>query len=187
MLHKIINKMVFDRKVHQKNYWEKYSKSEKGKATRKKYRQSKKYKEMIDRYKKTEKYKKSRIKTLNKYYKSEKNKIVQKRYNKTEKGELQNMWRTLRIRLKNWAGKKAAKDRSQMELIVGCDKKTLRSYLESKFKPGMTWRNHGKWHIDHIIPLSKYDPTNFENIKKANNYTNLQPLWALENLKKGNR
>ena len=57
-------------------------------------------------------------------------------------------------------------------------------FVESKFKQGMTWQNHGKWHIDHIVPLYKFDPTKYEDIKKANHYSNLQPLWAEENLKK---
>lgn len=165
----------------------KYHISEKYKAVLKKYRQSNKFKQSRAKYIETEKYKDSRKITLNKYNKSEKRKLVINRYDATEKGQINNMWRTLRIRLKNWAGKQNARERSEMERIVGCDKKTLRSYLEAKFKPGMNWKNHGKWHIDHIKPLSKFNPNNLLDIKKANNYTNLQPLWALENLKKGNR
>lgn len=67
-----------------------------------------------------------------------------------------------------------------------CSVEFLRSYLESKFKSGMTWENHGLfgWHIDHIIPLSSAN-TKKELIKLCH-YTNLQPLWAIDNLKKGN-
>jgi hypothetical protein len=63
----------------------------------------------------------------------------------------------------------------------------LKKYLEDKFSEGMTWDNKGfyGWHIDHIIPLSS--AKNEEDIIRLSNYTNLQPLWGKDNMKKGNR
>ena len=60
-------------------------------------------------------------------------------------------------------------------------------HLEKSFKPGMTRKNHGKWHIDHIIPCSSFDLTKPEEQAKCFHYTNLQPLWASENLAKGSK
>ena len=53
----------------------------------------------------------------------------------------------------------------------------------------MSWSNHGVWgwHIDHIIPLSSFNLRKKEEQKKAFNYKNLQPLWAEDNLSKGNK
>jgi len=72
---------------------------------------------------------------------------------------------------------------------LGCSLSFLKSYLQSLFKPGMSWDNHGVygWHIDHIIPLSSFDLSDPMQFKKACHYTNLQPLWATENLKKSNK
>ena len=78
---------------------------------------------------------------------------------------------------------------------LGCTTKYLREYLESKFYPHpktgeiMTWKNWGVhgWHIDHIIPLSAFNLTDKNQLQKAVHYTNLQPLWAEENLAKNNR
>lgn len=74
---------------------------------------------------------------------------------------------------------------SKTEQILGCSISELQQYLISKFKPGMTIENHGEWHIDHIIPLASAKSE--EEVIKLSHYTNLQPLWAKENLKKGAR
>jgi len=71
--------------------------------------------------------------------------------------------------------------------ILGCTIEELWIYLESKFTEGMTRQNHGKWHVDHIIPCASFDLTKPEQQVKCFHYTNLQPLWALDNLKKGKR
>ena len=70
--------------------------------------------------------------------------------------------------------------------LIGISIKELKPYLESQFKEGMTWENYGfyGWHIDHRVPLSSFDLSNAEEQKKAFHYTNLQPLWAKENLQK---
>lgn len=71
--------------------------------------------------------------------------------------------------------------------IIGCDKKQLMKHLENQFTEGMSWKNYGidGWHIDHIIPISSAK-TKEEKIK-LNHYTNLQPLWAEDNLRKSNK
>jgi hypothetical protein len=67
---------------------------------------------------------------------------------------------------------------------LGCSIAELKSYLETKWQTGMNWENYGKWHIDHIKPLSMFDLTDAEQFKQACHYTNLQPLWAEDNIRK---
>ena len=69
--------------------------------------------------------------------------------------------------------------------IVGCSPLQLREYIEKQFVDGMTWDNRSDWHIDHIIPLSSVNTE--EELYKLFHYTNLQPLWAEDNLKKSNK
>ena len=69
--------------------------------------------------------------------------------------------------------------------ILGETFDNVRLHLEKQFIDGMSWNNHGEWHIDHIIPLSS--GKNREEYIKLNHYTNLQPLWAADNMKKGAR
>jgi hypothetical protein len=72
---------------------------------------------------------------------------------------------------------------------LGCSIDEFRFYLEKQFNSGMTWENWGRglgrWHIDHIVPLSWFDLKNREQLLSACNYKNLQPLWSEENLSKG--
>jgi 5-methylcytosine-specific restriction endonuclease McrA len=66
------------------------------------------------------------------------------------------------------------------------DTQELRAHLEKQFKSGMTWENYGKvWEIDHIKPISKFDLSILEERIKANALSNLQPMLAEENNKKG--
>ena len=71
------------------------------------------------------------------------------------------------------------------ELLLGCSLEQLIEHLRVQFKEGMTLENHGQWHIDHRIPLSSAK-TEKELINLCH-YTNLQPLWAIDNLKKYNK
>lgn len=68
---------------------------------------------------------------------------------------------------------------------LGCTISELRQHLEARFQPGMSWQNHGEWHIDHIRPLASFDLSDRAQLLQACHYTNLQPLWAVDNLKKG--
>lgn len=69
---------------------------------------------------------------------------------------------------------------------LGCTGEELKKHLESMWQEGMSWDNYGRegWHIDHIKPLAAFDLEDPEQFKQACHYTNLQPLWAEENLKK---
>jgi len=73
--------------------------------------------------------------------------------------------------------------------LLGCTIPELRKHLENQFAPGMSWDNwaRGGWHIDHIIPCASFDLSDPKQQRKCFNYKNLQPLWALDNLKKGAR
>ena len=66
--------------------------------------------------------------------------------------------------------------------MIGCNKTEFRNWLTSKFQIGMAWNNYGKWHIDHIIPLSWAE--NPDEVYELCHYTNLQPLWAKDNSSK---
>ena len=71
--------------------------------------------------------------------------------------------------------------------LVGCDYEFLIEYIENKFTEGMSWNNYGYygWHLDHIIPVSSAKTE--KDVYKLYHYTNLQPLWAEDNLKKSDK
>ena len=91
----------------------------------------------------------------------------------------------LRCRI-NVALKRATKSKKTMELI-GISIENLWIHLEKNFKPGMTRENYGLWHVDHIRPCSSFDLSKPEEQSICFHYSNLSPLWAEENLKKGSK
>lgn len=71
--------------------------------------------------------------------------------------------------------------------LLGCSIEEFKKHISDQFKPGMTWDKHNLygWHIDHIRPCALFDLTNPEEQKTCFHFTNLQPLWAIDNMKKG--
>jgi len=108
-------------------------------------------------------------------------------YLRTKKDPKYILLRTLRSRLggifKNIKNQKKPKTLQ----LLGCSIKVLKKHIEAKFKEGMSWKNYGKWHVDHIKPISKFNLIDKEEQKKCFHFSNLQPLWATENLKKGSK
>jgi len=69
--------------------------------------------------------------------------------------------------------------------ILGCTPIEFKKYLEKQFTEGMSWENQGKWHLDHIYPVSLAKDE--EELIRLNHYTNFQPLWAIDNIRKSNK
>ena len=76
--------------------------------------------------------------------------------------------------------------------LIGCTIAQLKTHLESHWQPGMSWENYGRyrrgglmtWHIDHIKPVASFDLTDPKQQRACFHWTNLQPLWAPENMAK---
>lgn len=109
----------------------------------------------------------------------------QRKKERIESDDIFNLTNRLRCRI--WKYLKALKITKKNKTfdILGCSPEFLREHLESQFVEGMTWDNKNEWHIDHIIPLSSAKTE--EDIYKLCHYTNLQPLWAEDNIKKSNK
>ena len=113
---------------------------------------------------------------VNKYIKSKK-----------EKNPLFKVELNIRGRMKQYLKQKNITQRNKTYDIVGIEINDLKKHIEKQFTKGMNWENYGVygWHIDHIIPLCSANDEN--ELLKLFNYTNLQPLWAEDNLKKNGR
>ena len=144
-------------KNYMKTYNKKYSKDPKNKLKIKTYRKSKKYKEKRKRH-----------------YEKNKNKIDYR----IRRNMSKNIWKSIKgVKTKSWL---KLVDYSLTELI---------SHIESKFQKGMNWQNYGEWHVDHKRPVSSFNITSQEcdDFKLCWSLENLQPLWAIDNLKKGSK
>ena len=71
--------------------------------------------------------------------------------------------------------------------VLGCSLEELEKHLTDQFTKGMNMDNYGKWEVDHIKPVSKFDFMIRDNFFKCFNYKNLQPLWKEDNMKKSNK
>jgi len=161
-----------------------WSNSLKGKEQKKKYYQnnSEKIKEKVSKYRvdnidiiKERESKKRR---------SDKYKRYRSNYIKNHKIKFPHLyvWRSiLRNSLKRLNGKKSSRTID----LLGYSADDLKRHIESLFKEGMSWDNYGEWHVDHIKPVSLFNVD--DDISIVNSLENLQPLWAFENLSKGNK
>jgi len=95
--------------------------------------------------------------------------------------------RRLRGRIREALRNSGARRSARTEKLLGCSVAKCREHLAQQFKPGMTWANWGMsgWHVDHIRPCASFDLTKPSQQRACFHYTNLQPLWAKENIEKG--
>jgi hypothetical protein len=191
------------RKIDAKKYYKKYHNKnlerskiwvkknpEKRKELTKKYREknNSKLKEDGKLYRLINKEKEKE--RLAKYYKNNKEKVLNrnKSYNKKrlKDDKLFKLKSNMRNRVKKFLKLNNIHSENRTFDIVGCEPKFLKEYIEQKFTEGMCWDLVGKEiHIDHIIPLSSANTE--EDIYKLCHYTNLQPLWAKDNMSKSDK
>ena len=92
-------------------------------------------------------------------------------------------------RLRCALNRQDAQKTSNTFALIGCSIEFLMAHLEGQFQPGMTWENWSVlgWHVDHIRPCASFDLSDPKQQKECFHYTNLQPLWAEDNLAKGDK
>lgn len=97
----------------------------------------------------------------------------------------------LRTLIRNSLRRVSVKKTTKTATLIGCSTDEFKTYLEVHFVSGMTWNNYGlgdgRWNIDHTIPLSAFNLSEHEQQLKAFHYSNCRPMWAEENLRKGDR
>lgn len=111
-----------------------------------------------------------------------KEKVAKYRKIKLNDGSLLRTKENLRRRIRLAFEKAGYPQKSNTAQLLGCDWATLKTHIEAMFYGGMTWENRGQWHLDHKIPLCT--ATTEAELIRLNHYTNLQPLWAKDNLRK---
>jgi len=89
------------------------------------------------------------------------------------------------LRTRIWYAVKGEDKSNTTMKLLGCSISDFKKHIESLFKPWMAWENYGRWTLDHIIPCAAFDLTLPEQQQKCFHYSNLQPLDAIENSKKG--
>ena len=143
------------------------------------------------------------VKAKKKLYKLNNKEYIRKRMKEyTQRPEVKNRVRErIRYRLKNdpifrlkssirtriylYIKRGLAKKTLPTSVLIGCSWEFLKIHLEKQFKPHMSWANYGKWHIDHQKPMASFNLFKQKELLKCCNFSNLQPLWASENLSKG--
>ena len=129
---------------------------------------------------------KKRLKWLSKYQKTDKFRLQIKKWQKKQpKDSHFKIASALRASIAGALKRQGIRKHRRTDELLGTDKITARKHIESLFKPGMTWENHGQWHIDHKIPCASFDLKCPVQQLACCYYKNLQPLWAIDNMKKG--
>lgn len=164
------------------------------------------YQERHKKYQSDESKRKAKLELSKERYKANRDRIREKQrlnYNKPETKERirqrhherkatdiqYNIKRRLRFRLRHiidGLGSKSLKHKTALQL-VGCELSFLKEHIEKQFKEGMSWDRFDEIQIDHIKPCVKFDLTLQEEQEKCFHWTNLQPLWKLDNLRKGSK
>lgn len=137
-----------------------------------------------------ERYKRKRIEIINKTkeYKKNNRKKYNENFNIRYKEDI-NFRLTNKLRTRFRKALKRNSKRGSAVRDLGCSIDKFKLWMEMHWEDGMSWDNYGNggWHIDHIVPLSKFDLNNKIELLKSIHFSNLQPLWEKDNLSKGDK
>jgi hypothetical protein len=135
------------------------------------------------------KHRDKRLKAVKKYQEKNKDKIRQR----VAKHNLERYHTDINFKLKMNLSRRIrqfiCKNGQNTIELIGCSIDELKQHLQSLFQKDMNWKNYGKngWHIDHILPCASFDLTDLTQRKKCFHYSNLQPLWAADNIRKSDK
>lgn len=134
-----------------------------------------------------QKNKEKRSESFKKWYEENKITLNKKRTIYRKSCQIRNLSFLIRLRMSKLIKGKNVNLKDDLIKILGCDLHYCKNHIESMFDDRMSWENHGSktWHIDHITPLASAKTE--EELYKLFHYTNLQPLWWSDNLKKGSK
>jgi len=147
-------------------------------------------KEKVGQYNKNYKKKyRDEIKEYNRTYNIQNRTTIQSRQTRTHKERRKtDMNYKMSILLRSRLQKFCRGNYSSIQNLVGCSIQNFRYWIEYNFNHKMNWNNHGTiWHIDHVLPCSKFDLTNDDEMKICSNWKNLRPLLTEKNLAKNNK
>lgn len=160
-----------------------YNNKESVELTRQEYVKTEKYKQTRQKYLEDNREEINRVKKLYKINNREKYLQEKKDYYQRKKND-PIFALTKRLRQGIYRSLRGVKLKSSLD-ILGCTQEEFKIHIENQFTEGMSWDNLEDIHIDHIIPISSAET--IEEVYKLNHYTNLQPLWAKDNLSKYNK
>lgn len=167
------------RKAYNKEYLRRYRQRPEFAAQERKYQR--KYLSKLDVQKRRRKYYDSNDVKLH-------NRERRRKYVATRRKNNTNFRILCNLRSRIWRALKGIDKSFNTEKLIGMPIHIFRDYIAVQFRSGMSWLNYGKvWHIDHIKPISLFDLNDHEQQKEAFCYLNCQPLFAHENLAKGNK
>ena len=160
-----------------------YSNKELVELKRKEYIQTEKYKIRRQNYLKENREEINRVKKLYKLNNREKVLQDKREYYQRKKND-PIFALTKRLRQGIYRSIRGVKLRSSLD-ILGCTEEKFKIHIENQFTDNMSWDRLNEIHIDHIIPISSAET--LEDVYRLNHYTNLQPLWARDNIQKYNK
>lgn len=187
--HYILSKEYYlNHKKHLDKYYKDYRDNHKEEI--KKYHKN----HYLENLEKIKKYNKSRVKIRQQYDKERYEKIKNKRikeivdYRRKRLKTDKKLRIEMNLRSRIYTALKGKSKSLSTMLLIGCDIDYLMYYIQERFTKGMTWDNYGrgkgKWNIDHIKPCASFDLAKKSEQFKYFNYKNLQPLWAIDNIRK---
>lgn len=129
--------------------------------------------------------KEHRAEYLKDYCEKHKDELTAKIKQKRRENVLYRLYLNIASRMDRTIKDAGAKKCKRGITLLGCSMEELKDHFESKFAFGMCWKNYSEWEIDHCLPISSFDLLNPREQEICFHYTNLQPLWKIDNARKG--